>query len=136
MIGLEHVAMWSDDIERLATFYAQFFDAQVGERYENPDHGFASRFLQFAHGCRLELMQTTQLSPVCHAPGAQRMGLTHLAFAVEDEAAVDGLTHRLARAGHAVLDPPRRTGDGYCESTVLDPDGNLIEITFKLSSAQ
>jgi lactoylglutathione lyase len=28
-----------------------------------------------------------------------------------------------------VLDGPRRTGDGYNESVVLDADGNRIEIT-------
>jgi lactoylglutathione lyase len=27
-----------------------------------------------------------------------------------------------------VLDGPRRTGDGYYESVVLDPDGNRVEI--------
>ena len=31
--------------------------------------------------------------------------------------------------GIAVLDGPRRTGDGYYESVVLDPEGNRIEIT-------
>jgi lactoylglutathione lyase len=31
--------------------------------------------------------------------------------------------------GVAVLDGPRRTGDGYYESVVLDPEGNRIEIT-------
>jgi hypothetical protein len=29
----------------------------------------------------------------------------------------------------AILDGPRRTGDGYYESVTLDPDGNRIEIT-------
>jgi lactoylglutathione lyase len=28
-----------------------------------------------------------------------------------------------------VLDKARRTGDGYYESVVLDPEGNRIEIT-------
>ena len=30
--------------------------------------------------------------------------------------------------GHPVLDGPRRTGDGYYESVVLDPDGNRVEL--------
>jgi lactoylglutathione lyase len=42
---------------------------------------------------------------------------------------VDALTARLARDGFTVLDGPRRTGDGYYESVVLDPDGNRVEIT-------
>jgi lactoylglutathione lyase len=30
-------------------------------------------------------------------------------------------------AGYSVLDGPRRTGDGYYESVVLDPEVNRIE---------
>ena len=36
---------------------------------------------------------------------------------------------RMDSYGFAVLDGPRRTGDAYYESVVLDPDGNRIEIT-------
>ena len=57
------------------------------------------------------------------------MGFTHLAIALGSEAAVDELTARLRAEGIAVLDGPRRTGDGYYESVVLDPEGNRIEIT-------
>ena len=44
------------------------------------------------------------------------------------EAAVDALTRQLRDAGYPVLDVPRRTGDGYYESVVLDPEGNRVEI--------
>jgi lactoylglutathione lyase len=57
------------------------------------------------------------------------MGLTHLALAVGSEADVDQLTNRLRTDGYEVLDGPRRTGDGYYESVVLDPDGNRLELT-------
>jgi lactoylglutathione lyase len=73
-------------------------------------------------------MKTTTLSPANHAPGAQRMGLTHLAVTLGSEQLVDTLTSRLRRDGYDVVDGPRRTGDGYYESVVLDPDGNRLEI--------
>jgi lactoylglutathione lyase len=41
---------------------------------------------------------------------------------------VDQLTQRLRDDGIAVVDGPRRTGDGYYESVIIDPDGNRIEI--------
>jgi lactoylglutathione lyase len=129
MVTIEHIALWTDDIDRLAGFYARYFAATIGAAYTNPAKGFASRFVTFASGARLELMQTTTLEPARHAPGAQRMGLTHLAIALGSEARVDEMTERLRRDGIVVLDGPRRTGDGYYESVVLDPDGNRIELT-------
>jgi lactoylglutathione lyase len=44
------------------------------------------------------------------------------------EADVDALTARLRSDGYEVLEGPRRTGDGYYESVVLDPDGNRLEL--------
>jgi lactoylglutathione lyase len=126
---IEHIALWTDDIDRCARFYAEYFGADVGPRYANPAKGFESRFLRFEDGARIELMRTTTLAPVPIAPGAQRQGFTHLAISIGSEAGVDALTARLRAAGVAVLDGPRRTGDGYYESVVLDPDGNRIEIT-------
>ena len=37
---LEHVALWVRDVERVAGFYARYFDARIGARYENPRKGF------------------------------------------------------------------------------------------------
>jgi lactoylglutathione lyase len=74
-------------------------------------------------------MKTTTLEPIRLDPGAQRMGLTHLALSLGSERLVDELTQRLKDDGYPVLDGPRRTGDGYYESVVLDSDGNRIELT-------
>jgi len=129
VVRIEHVALWTDDIERLAQFYASYLGAGVGPLYANPAKGHESRFLSFGSGARLELMRTARLAPVRHEPGAQRMGLTHLAVSLGAEARVDELTRVLREDGFTVPDGPRRTGDGYYESVVLDPDGNRIELT-------
>ena len=128
MARIEHVALWTEDIERLVAFYSTYFAATAGAEYVNAAKGFESRFLSFEGGARIELMKTTTLSPAKHAPGAQRMGLTHLAVTLGSEQLVDTLTSRLRRDGYDVVDGPRRTGDGYYESVVLDPDGNRLEI--------
>lgn len=129
MARIEHIALWVQDLEAMAAFYARTFGGTPGPLYRNEAKGFASRFVALDGGARLELMSTQTLAPVAHAPGAQRMGLTHLAIALGSEAAVDALTAQLRATGHPVLDGPRRTGDGYYESVVLDPEGNRLELT-------
>ena len=126
---IDHVALWTEDIDRLAIFYAKYFGASAGERYRNPTKGFESCFLSFSSGARLEVMSTTSLPLTPALPGAQRMGLTHMAISIGSEEEVNRLTRQLQRDGFQVLDGPRRTGDGYYESVVLDPDGNRIEVT-------
>jgi lactoylglutathione lyase len=125
---IEHVAIWTTDLARCKRFYTSYFGALAGPPYLNPSRGFESCFLSFADGARLEAMTTTSLSLVESAPGAQRLGLTHLAISVGSERLVDELTQRLRNDGITVVDGPRRTGDGYYESVIIDPDGNRIEI--------
>ena len=125
---IEHVAMWTTDLGRCKHFYTAYFGATASPNYLNPAKGFESCFLTFDGGARLEVMTTTSLSLAELAPGAQRLGLAHMAISVGSDAAVDELTKRLRSDGIAVVDGPRRTGDGYYESVIIDPDGNRIEI--------
>ena len=62
MSRVEHVALWVRDLDGICAFYADYFGAKVGPRYENPAKGFASRFLAFESGARIEVMATTSLS--------------------------------------------------------------------------
>jgi lactoylglutathione lyase len=125
---IEHIALWTTDLVRCKHFYTLYFGATAGPHYVNSAKGFESCFLSFDSGTRLEAMTTTSLSLVQFPPGAQRLGLTHLAISVGSERIVDELTNRLRSDGITIVDGPRRTGDGYYESVVIDPDGNRIEI--------
>ena len=114
------------DIDTVAAFYERWFGARIGQRYENPRKGFASRFLALGSGARLELMTRTDVTEA--APGVL-LGLAHVAIALEGEAAVDALATALRAAGVSIDDGPRRTGDGYYECVVRDPEGNRVEVT-------
>jgi lactoylglutathione lyase len=126
---IEHIALWTDDLDRLVDYYVRYFGATPGDRYRNESKGFESCFLTFDGGARLEIMKTMSHSPIKLSPGAERMGLTHLAISVGSEQGVNELTRRLEQDGYPILDGPRRTGDGYYESVTLDPDGNRVEVT-------
>jgi lactoylglutathione lyase len=125
---IDHVALWTRDLDRLKRFYVGYFGAAAGPSYVNPAKGFESCFLSFSGGARLELMRTTTIPLSVLPPGTQGHGLTHLAIAVDSESVVDHLAEQLGTDGIVILDGPRRTGDGYYEVVLLDPDGNRIEI--------
>jgi lactoylglutathione lyase len=59
----------------------------------------------------------------------QYMGLIHFAVSVGSEEKVNALTEQLRADGFIIAGEPRRTGDGYYESVILDPENNRIEIT-------
>jgi lactoylglutathione lyase len=126
---IEHIAVWTQDLERLADFYSTYFGATPGAKYANPTKGFESRFLSFEGGSRVEIMTSSMVDLIPMGRGAERLGLAHIAVAVGSRRQVDELTHRLRQDGFEVVDGPRQTGDGYYESIVLDPDGNRVEVT-------
>ena len=126
---LEHVAIYTKDLEALRAFYTKYFQATSNELYVNPKKGFRSYFLSFTNGARLELMQMESVPLSLNDPIAQATGIIHIAFSVGSPSDVDRMAERLRDDGFRILDGPRRTGDGYYECAFLDPDGNRIEIT-------
>ena len=126
---IEHVAIWTYDLERLRRFYETYFNAVSGAKYINPNKKFESYFLSLDGGSRLELMKMSSIPKSKNDPVLQFTGIIHISFSVGSEEKVDELTERLRRDGYKIINSPRRTGDGYYESVVFDPDGNRIEIT-------
>lgn len=124
---IEHAALYVSDLEGARDFFVRFFGAVPNEGYHNPRTGFSSYFLTFDEGARLEVMTRPDMSDADKDP--VRTGWAHLAFSVGGAERVDSLTAELAEAGYEVLSGPRTTGDGYYESCVVGPEGNLVEIT-------
>jgi lactoylglutathione lyase len=125
---IEHIAIWTRDLERLKDFYSRHFGCGVSERYDNVKKQFSSYFLSFEDGAGLEIMTRHDVQ---EAVEREVLGLAHFALEVGTKEDVDQLTARLEKAGVTVFSWPRLTGDGCYESVVLDPDHNKIELTAK-----
>ncbi|WP_373136974.1 VOC family protein [Bacteroides fragilis] len=97
---ISHIAIWTTRLEELRNFYITYFNGTSNEKYINPKKGFE----------------------YC-------LGLAHFSFSVGSKEAVLELTEQLRKDGFVIESEPRTTGDGYFESAILDPEGNIVEIT-------
>lgn len=127
MVSLEHSALYVKDLEAAKNFFVRFFNAASSSLYHNHKTNFKSYFLSFGGSARLEIMTRPDLKEQVDAQ--LRTGYIHLAFSVGSRDEVDCLTHQLEENGYEVVSGPRITGDGYYESCISGPEGNLIEIT-------
>lgn len=127
-MNIEHVALYTADLERAKSFYCKYFSFGAGACYSNPTRGFQSYFLSAASGPRLELMTRPGLSTKAVNDG-ELAGFSHLAFSLGSKEKVNQLFKELTDAGCEVVSEPRTTGDGYYEACLCDFDGNRIEIT-------
>ena len=129
---LEHVAIWTDNIERLKSYYVKYFNGIPNTKYTNIGKQFESYFLTFDSGARLELMSMKGIPENKNDTiQKQHQGIIHLAFGVNTLEEVDSKAKELSVDGFKILSGPRKTGDGYYEFETLDPDNNRLEVTTK-----
>jgi lactoylglutathione lyase len=127
---LEHVAIWTNQLEILKDYYIQYFNGIPNNKYTNSKKDFHSYFLNFASGARLELMTMPGIpNNQNDTVQQQHMGIIHLAFGVDTIQEVEEKARQLQAAGFTILSGPRKTGDGYYEFETLDPDNNRVEVT-------
>ena len=125
---IEHVAIWTRDLELMREFYESYFEAKAGNKYQNGKKNFESYFLTFENGVRLELMTNPEVKGRPDQQRGDSLGLIHIAISLGSKKKVDQLTKTLHNQGFPLLDGPRTTGDGYYESVILDPEGNRLEL--------
>ncbi|QMU30016.1 VOC family protein [Adhaeribacter radiodurans] len=127
---IEHVAIWTNQLDVLKDYYQKFIGGIPNSKYRNESTGFESFFLTFDSGARLELMSKPNV-PVNKNDtiNRQHLGIIHLAFGVATMQEVDAKARELQQAGYQILRGPRKTGDGYYEFETLDPDNNRLEVT-------
>lgn len=124
---IEHIAIWVSDLESCKEFYIKYFNASSNKKYHNANTGFTSYFLYFGESARIEIMHRPDISTLRSTNNT--IGFAHLAFSVGSKENVLKLTDTIRNDGFQVVGEPRTTGDGYFESIIKDPEGNLVEIT-------
>jgi lactoylglutathione lyase len=125
---IEHLAIWTRDLEGMRNFYTHYFDAVSGSCYYNHSKEFKSYFLSFGSDFRLELMEMPIVSTNKNDYKKHHTGIAHFAFKVGSRERVDEITEILHQDGFEIISMGRMTGDGYYESAVFDPEKNRIEI--------
>jgi lactoylglutathione lyase len=122
---IEHIAIFTSDLEKVKNFYLHYFEGSASEKYYNSKTGFSSYFISFRTGARIELMHREDMD----SPQSNGLGFHHFAFTFKNEDEVVLMTKRFSDDGLPIVSAPRTTGDGYFESVIKDPEGNLIELT-------
>jgi len=125
---IDHIAIWTNQLEELRSFYMKYFGANSNEKYFNPTKKFSSYFLSFDEGCSIEIMEMPEIPDSKNDVHKQFIGLIHFAVNVGSNSEVDRLTEVLRNDGFKIIGEPRTTGDGCYESVILDPDKNRVEI--------
>ena len=82
---IEHLALWTRDLDRLKAIYETYFGASANERYRSKRRPFESYFLTFVTGARLELMS---LEGIDEARSETALGYAHLALSTGSREAV------------------------------------------------
>ena len=119
---IEHVALWTRELDTAAEFWRRTFGASIGERYHSQRRpGFVSQFVTLPGGAdKIELITGPW---VATAAEGDSVGWDHLAISLGDAGAVGALAARCATEG-LLVSPPRSTGDGYYEAVISKPDGD------------
>ncbi len=122
---LHHIAFWTHDIERLSQFYQMHFNAELAFKHTEDD--FSCVFLSAFGGKYLEIMTRPNL-PKAHEKN--RVGHSHISIEVESKKEVDRLTQYFTELNVPLEKIQEQYDDGFYETSIFDPDGNIIEIAY------
>lgn len=122
---LHHIAFWTKDIDRSVEFYKKHFQASVLFRHTAGD--FSCVFIELSSGTKIEIMTRTDLS---NADLKERTGYSHFSLEVDSKEEVDRLTDYFIGQNAVMKKVKEQYEDGFYESAVCDPDGNIIELAY------
>lgn len=123
---IAHMALWSKNLDAQKAFWKEYFGGNCNQLYISKNRpGFTSYFVSLHEGPTIELMSLDELKTGQN--GQELTGWAHIAISVGSAEAVDAMAARAGERG-ILVSSARKTGDGFYEAVICDPDGNLIEI--------
>ncbi len=125
---LDHVAIVTGQLETMKNFYVKYFGGRA-KKWVSPDGEGVLYFILYENGTCLELEQQLKAKALPFAPKASQTRIEHISFRVKDREEVCRLTKEIEEDGYTIIQQPTDYGcEGFFESCLLDPDGNLVEI--------
>ncbi|MBR7825354.1 VOC family protein [Actinospica sp. MGRD01-02] len=123
--ALHHVELWTPDLARAVASFGWLLEALGYAEYQNWEAGRSWRL-----GATYIVVEQ---SPAMSADGHDRLrpGLNHLAFHVEDAAAVETLASEAARHGWRLMFPdshPHAGGEEHYAAYLENEDGFEVEL--------
>lgn len=122
---LHHVAFWTNNMKEMIGFYQRHFEGEVLSEHQDGD--FRGAFLKICSESVLELMSKSNLDTGNERQG---VGYSHLSFEVPSKEEVDRKTEYFERQSVRFEKKRVQYEDGFYESAIFDPDGNIIEIAY------
>jgi len=122
---LHHIAFWTRNIDSLVEFYIKHFEGEVLFRHESGD--FQSVFIKICSSITIEIMTRTNINDGIFE---ERVGYSHFSIEVDSKDQVNKLTDYFIENNIPLGKIKEKYDDGFYESSVLDPDGNIIEIAY------
>jgi catechol-2,3-dioxygenase len=124
-----HVLLKVGDVERSKAFYTKILGFEVVE--EDPMHGGV--FMSLGDGGHTLDLSPSDDPETAQRPGLNRIGVHHIAFHVDSEAALKHAYFTLQENGVEVV----RAIDHVSQKSIYfhDPDGNRLEIYYELPEA-
>lgn len=120
-----HIAFWTNDMAKMETFYQLHFRGKVLFRHSIKD--FQCIFMRICEGVLIEFMSRPELptEDLC-----ERVGYSHLSLEVESREEVNRLTEYFREQNVPLVKDREQYNDGFYESAIRDPDGNIIELAY------
>lgn len=131
--GIDHIGLTVTDLEASKQFFIEYLGfKQVGGVPDYPAV-FLSNAQEF-----ITLWQATDVATAVPFDRKNNVGLHHLAFAVESEAALQALYSELQQAADVVIEfSPELSGGGpSIHMMIREPSGNRMEFVYRSPASE